>query len=130
MHSLGVYVKSNLPIARETILEDENESYMCFRLALLHFTTFIFFLYRSPSSSSCSVVEAVSSNIDSTYSPTLQPSWYVGTSMPITPSGFVIPIPLMLQVCFVKSLLWHKTSPILLISLLAFLTVMNISTDY
>ena len=32
----------------------------------------------------------------------------------------------MLQVCFVKSLLWHKTSPRLLISLLAFLTVMII----
>ena len=39
---------------------------MCFRLALLHSTTFIFFLYRSPSSSPCSVVEAVSSNIDKT----------------------------------------------------------------
>ena len=32
---------------------------MCFRLALLHSTTFIFLLYRSPSSSSCSVVEAL-----------------------------------------------------------------------
>ena len=48
------------------------------------------------------------------------------TPMPITLSGFVIPIPLMLQACFVKSLLWHKTSPRLLISLLAFLTVMMI----
>ena len=46
------------------LLEEDNESYMCFRLALLHSTTYIFFLYRSPSSSSCSVVEAVSSNID------------------------------------------------------------------
>ena len=64
MHGLGIYVKRNLSISRETILEDENESGMCFRLALLHSTTFIFFLYRSPSSSSCSVVEAVSSNID------------------------------------------------------------------
>ena len=68
MHGLGVYVKSNLPIARETILEDENESYMCFRLALLHSTTFIFFLYHS----SCSVVEAVSSNVDKAL--ILQPS--------------------------------------------------------
>ena len=64
MHGLGVYAKSNLPIAREPTLEEDNESYMCFRLALLHSTTYIFFLYRSPSSSSCSVVEAVSSNID------------------------------------------------------------------
>ena len=64
MHGLGVYAKSNLPIARESTLEEDNESHMCFRLALLHSTTYIFFLYRSPSSSSCSVVEAVSSNID------------------------------------------------------------------
>ena len=64
MHGLGVYAKSNLPIACEPTLEEDNESYMCFRLALLHSTTYIFFLYRSPSSSSCSVVEAVSSNID------------------------------------------------------------------
>ena len=47
--------------------------------------------------------------------------------MPITLSGFVIPIPLMLQVCFVKSLLWHKTTPRLLISLFAFLTMMIIN---
>ena len=33
-------------------------------LALLHSTTFIFFLYRSPSSSSCTVVEAMPSGID------------------------------------------------------------------
>ena len=59
MHDLDVYVKSNLPIAQETILEDENEPHMCFRLAL-HSTTFIFVLYRSLSSSSCSVVGGVS----------------------------------------------------------------------
>ena len=42
MHGRGVYVKSNFPIARENILEDENESYMCFHLALLHSTNFLF----------------------------------------------------------------------------------------
>ena len=36
MHGLGVYVKRNLPIARETILEDENESYMCVFVWLLY----------------------------------------------------------------------------------------------
>ena len=72
MHGLGVYVKSNLPIARVTILVDEYKPYMCFRLALLHSAIFIFFWYRSPSSSSCSVVEAVSSNIDK--APILQTS--------------------------------------------------------
>ena len=45
---------------------------MCFRLALLHSTTYTFFLYRSPSSPSCSVIEAVSSNIDKAL--VLQPS--------------------------------------------------------
>ena len=64
MHGLGVYIQCNLPIARDLILEDSNESFMCFRLALMHSTTYIFFLYRSPSTPSCSVVEAVSSNID------------------------------------------------------------------
>ena len=72
MHGLGVYVKSSLPIARERSLEDENESYMCFRLALPYPTTYIFYLYRSPSSPSCSVIEAVSSNIDKAL--VLQPS--------------------------------------------------------
>ena len=45
MHGLGVYVKSNLPIARETILEDENEASMCFHLALLHSTTLFVILF-------------------------------------------------------------------------------------
>ena len=34
MHGLGVYVKSNLPIARETILEDENVSVWLFYILL------------------------------------------------------------------------------------------------
>ena len=60
-----------LPIAGETIFKDENESYIRFRLALLHSTT-LFFLYCSPSLSSCSVVDAVSSNLDKAL--ILQPS--------------------------------------------------------
>ena len=47
-------------------------SLVCFHLALLHSTTFIFFLYHSPSSSSRFVVEVVSSNIDKVL--ILQPS--------------------------------------------------------
>ena len=78
MHGLGVYVKSNLPIARETILGDENESYYVFSFGASTFY-YIRHLFSNP--------------------------------LPITPSGFVIPIPLMLQVCFVKSLLWYKASP-------------------
>ena len=49
MHSLGMYVRDSRPIARDQILEDINEPFMCFRLVLLHSTTYIFFLYRSPS---------------------------------------------------------------------------------
>ena len=47
-------------------------SLVCFRLVLLHSTTFIFFLYHLPCSSSCYVVEGVSSNIDKAL--ILQPS--------------------------------------------------------
>ena len=64
MHGLGVYVRDNLPLARICTLEDPNESFMCFRLSLLHSTSYLFFLYRSPSSQSCSVIDAVSRRID------------------------------------------------------------------
>ena len=63
-HGLGVYVRDNLPIARINDLEDPNEDFLCFRLSLLHSTSYLFFLYRSPSSQSCSVIDAVSRRID------------------------------------------------------------------
>ena len=44
MHGLGVYVRDNLPLARIPTLEDPNESFMCFRLSLLHSTSYLFFL--------------------------------------------------------------------------------------
>ena len=37
---------------------------LCFRLALLHSVSYFFFLYRSPSSSLCTVFDSISSNID------------------------------------------------------------------
>ena len=37
---------------------------ICFRLALLHSASYFFFLYRSPSSSLCTVFDSISSNID------------------------------------------------------------------
>ena len=64
MHGLGVFVKDNVPFARVPLLELEGESFMCLRLSLIHSTSFIFFLYRSPSSTSCSVLEAISNSID------------------------------------------------------------------
>ena len=51
MHGLAVYVKEGLPFARDLSLENSADSYLCFRLALLHSVSYFFFLYRSPFSS-------------------------------------------------------------------------------
>ena len=64
MHGLAVYVKEGLPFARDLSLENSAVSYLCFRLALLHSMSYFFFLYRSPSSSLCTVFYSISSNID------------------------------------------------------------------
>ena len=64
MHGLGVYVRNNLPIARESSFESPGHSFMCFRLALLHTTSYFFFLYRSPSSQDCTLIDVISENID------------------------------------------------------------------
>ena len=64
MHRLAVYVKEELPFARDLSLENSADSYLCFRLALLHSVSYFFFLYRSPSSALCMVFDSTSSNID------------------------------------------------------------------
>ena len=64
MHSLAVYVKEGLPLARDLSLENSADSYLCFRLALLHLVSYFFFLYQSPSSALCMVFDSISSNID------------------------------------------------------------------
>ena len=69
MHSLYVYAIFQL---LERLFLRMKTSLMCFHLVLLCSTTFTFFLYSSPSSSSCSVVEAVPSNTDKAL--ILQPS--------------------------------------------------------
>ena len=58
MHGLAVYVKAALPFARDLSLEN-SDSYLCFRLALLHSVSYFFFLYRSPSSSLCTVFDSI-----------------------------------------------------------------------
>ena len=58
------HVKEGLPFARNVSLENSADSYLCFRLALLHSVSYFFFVYRSPSSSLCTVFYSVSSNID------------------------------------------------------------------
>ena len=64
MHGLAVYVKEGLPFTRDLSLENSADSYLCFRLALLHSVSYFFFLYPSPSSSLCTVFDSISSNID------------------------------------------------------------------
>ena len=64
MHGLAVYVKEGLPFARDLSLKNSADSYLCFRLALLHSVSYFFFLYRSPSASLCTVFDSISSNID------------------------------------------------------------------
>ena len=64
IHRLAVYVKEGLPFARDLSLENSADSYLCFRLALLHSVSYFFFLYRSPSSALCTVFDSISSNID------------------------------------------------------------------
>ena len=64
MHGLVVYVKERLSFARDLSLENSADSYLCFRLALLHSVSYFFFLCRSPSSSLCTVFKPISSNID------------------------------------------------------------------
>ena len=44
MHGLAVYVKEGLPFAWDLSLENSADSYLCFRLALLHSVSYFFFL--------------------------------------------------------------------------------------
>ena len=63
MHALAVYVKQGLHFAWDLSLKNSTNSYLCFWLALQHSVSYFFFLYRSPSSSLCTVFDSISSNI-------------------------------------------------------------------
>ena len=43
MHGLEVYLKEGLPFSRDLYLETSADSYLCFRLALLHLVVILFF---------------------------------------------------------------------------------------
>ena len=58
------FVKEGLPSAKDLSLENFADSYLCLQLALLHSVSYIFFLYRSPSLSFCTVFYYILSNID------------------------------------------------------------------
>ena len=64
MYGRAVNVKEELPFAWGLSLENSADSYLCFRLALLHSVSYFFFFYRSPSSALCMVFDSISSNID------------------------------------------------------------------
>ena len=64
MHGLVVYVKEELSFAWDLSLVNSADSYLCFRLALLHSLSYFFFLFQSPSLSLCTVFDSISSNID------------------------------------------------------------------
>ena len=63
MHGLGVYIKHGIPCARDISFEDANLPFMCFRMALLHSTSFIIFLYR-PCRSGSEIFDSISEKVD------------------------------------------------------------------
>ena len=60
MHGLRVYVKEGLLFAWDASLENSVDSYLSFQLVFLHPESYFFFLYRSPSLSSCMVFDTIS----------------------------------------------------------------------
>ena len=83
MHGLAVYGREQLPFARDLSLENFPDSYLCFRLALLHSVSYFFFLYRSPSSSLCMVFDSISYNIDEVLSINPSANVFVFGDLPI-----------------------------------------------
>ena len=63
VHSLAVCVKEGPPFAPDLSLENSADSYLCFWLALLHSVSYFFFLCRSPSLSSWTIFDSISSYI-------------------------------------------------------------------
>ena len=47
MHGLAFNAKEGLPFAQDLSLENSVDSYLCFRLTLLHSVSYVFFLYWS-----------------------------------------------------------------------------------
>ena len=64
MYDLAIYVKEDLSFAWDLSLGNSVNSYVYFWLALFSSVSYFFFLYQSPSLSSCMVFDAISSNLD------------------------------------------------------------------
>ena len=63
MHGLDVFLKFGIPCAHDTTLEIADSPFMYFRQALLHSTSYLFFLYR-PQDDGCEVINHISDKID------------------------------------------------------------------
>ena len=59
-----ILVLERIRFAQDLSLENSADSYLCFRLALLHSVSYFFFLYHSLSSSLWTVFESISAKID------------------------------------------------------------------
>ena len=90
MHGLAVYIKEVLPFPHNLSLENSADSYLCFRLALLHSVSYFFFLCRSSSLSLCTVFYSISSNIDAVLSNHLLMFLALETLMSIIKTGLPI----------------------------------------
>ena len=79
MHGLAVYAKEGLPFTWDLFLENSADSYICFRLGLVHSMSYFFFLYRSPSPSLslCTIFDSITSNIDEVLSINLSANVFV-----------------------------------------------------
>ena len=101
MHGLTVYVKEGLPFARDLSLENSADSYLSFRLALLHSVSYVFFLYRSPSSSLYTVFDSILSSKDEVLSINSSANVFVIGDLPIR-TGLPILVELIDLVSSVK----------------------------
>ena len=61
MHGLGFYVKEGLAFTRQLSLGNPADSYLSFRLDILHSVSYFFFIYQSPTSSLCTIFDSISS---------------------------------------------------------------------
>ena len=64
IYSLAVYVKEELHFAQDLSLENSADSYLCFRLDLLNSVSYFVLLFRSPSSSLCTISDSITCKID------------------------------------------------------------------
>ena len=68
MCGVAIYVKERLSFAYDFSLANSENSYFYFRLTKLHSVSYFFFLYQWPSSSLCTVCEAISPITDEVFS--------------------------------------------------------------